>query len=141
MTDQDTAETVAVAAETPAKKQKVKERPNNKEKAKGKAKPPRSKAEKPIKDADAFDFVGKVESLSVRSGAGPEGFVFSLRGRHSKRHSFRLDPADAFAMNAMAHLVLAAYAGDAKLGVRTTGEVGGALIVCQLESRHKFGKD
>lgn len=141
MTDQDTAETVAVAAETPAKKQKVKERPKDKEKAKGKAKPPRSKAEKPIKDADAFDFVGKVESLSVRSGAGPEGFAFSLRGRHGKRCSFRFDATDAFAANAMAHLVLAAHACGAKLGVRTAAEVDGALIIRQLESRHKFGKD
>lgn len=142
MTEQDTAEAVAVAAEPPAKKEKSKARnkAKEKEKAKVKVKPPRDTAEKSAKADDAFDFVGKVDSLSVRSGAGPEGFAFSLRGRHGKRRTFRFDPADAFAMNAMAHMVLAAHSGGAKLGVRTGAEVDGVLIVRDLETRHKLGK-
>lgn len=144
MTEQDTAEAVAVAAEPPAKKEKSKARNKAKEKEKAKAKvkvkPPRDTAEKSAKADDAFDFVGKVDSLSVRSGAGPEGFAFSLRGRHGKRRTFRFDPADAFAMNAMAHMVLAAHSGGAKLGVRTGAEVDGVLIVRDLETRHKLGK-
>lgn len=133
MTDNETTETVEVAAEKPAKKAKDKSKP------KTKAKAPRAKAAKPAKP-DGFDFVGKVESLRVKSGAGAEGFEFGLKGRHGKRRTFRFDAADAFAMNAMAHLVLAAHANETKIGVRTGAEVEGVLIVRELETRPRIGK-
>ena len=133
MTDNETTETVEVAAEKPAKKAKDKSKP------KTKAKTPRAKAEKPAKP-DGFDFVGKVESLRVKSGAGAEGFAFGLKGRHGKRRTFRFDPADALAMNAMAHLVLAAHASETKIGVRTGAEVEGVLVVREIETHPKIGK-
>lgn len=136
MSENDTTESIEVAVEKPAKKAKSKP----KEKPKIKAEAPRPKAEKPRKSAHGFDFVGKVESLRVKSGAGAEGFEFQLRGRHGKRKSFRFDPADAFAMHAMAHLVLAAHASETKIGIRTSAEVEGLLIVRELESRPKLGK-
>lgn len=138
MNETETVETVVVVAEKPAKKSKAKAKDKPKDKIK--AKPERAKAEKPAKPSHDFDFVGKVETLRVRSGAGPEGFEFGLRGRHGKRRHFRFDTADAFAMNAMAHLVLAAHANDSKLGIRTAAEVDGILIVRDLESRPKLGK-
>jgi hypothetical protein len=81
-----------------------------------------------------------VESIKLKSGAGAEGFEFGLRGRHGKRKNFRFDAADPFAMNAMSHLVLAAHAGETKIGIRTAAEVDGILIVRELESRPKLGK-
>lgn len=138
MTDQDTAQAVETAAEKPVKKPKAKA----KTKAKTKTKQPKSARLKVVKPADAhdFDFVGKVESLLVKSGAGPEGFVFGLKGRHGKRGRFRLDPADAFAMNAMAHLVLAARASETKIGVRVGPEAEGLLTVRELEIYPKIGR-
>ena len=140
MTEEETTETVEIVVEKPAKK-----KPKAKEKAKAKVKgkaaaPKRDKPAKPPKPAPEFDFIGKVESLRVKSGAGPEGFEFGLRGRHGKRRSFRFDTADAFAMNAMAHLVLAAHASETKIGVKTGAEVEGVLVVRELESRPKLGK-
>lgn len=134
MTEQEAAEAVEVVVEKPVKKPKVKA------KAKAKAKPSRAKTEKPPRPAHDFDFVGKVESIKVKSGAGAEGFEFGLRGRHGKRKNFRFDAADPFAMNAMSHLVLAAHAGETKIGIRTAAEVDGILIVRELESRPKLGK-
>jgi hypothetical protein len=134
MTEQEAAESVDVVIEKPMKKAKTKT------KAKAKAKPSRPKAQKPSKPAHDFDFVGKVESIRVKSGAGAEGFEFGLRGRHGKRKNFRFDAADPFAVNAMSHLVLAAHAGDTKIGIRTAAEVDGILIVRELESRPKLGK-
>ena len=148
MSEQETEETVKALATTEPRKSKsrdgakAKSKTNakSKTKSKSKAKAPRPKAEKPASPAQDFDFVGRVESLRVKSGAGPEGFEFGLRGRHGKRRSFRFDAADAFAVNAMAHLVLAAHASDTKIGVRTAAEVEGVLIVRELESRPKLGK-
>ena len=137
MTENETTETVEVVVEKPAKKAKDKSKP--KAKAKSKVKAPRAKAEKPARP-EGFDFVGKVESLRVKSGAGAEGFEFGLKGRHGKRRTFRFDAADAFAMNAMAHLVLAAHASETKIGVRTGAEVEGVLIVRELETHPKIGK-
>jgi hypothetical protein len=134
MTEQEAAEAVEVVVEKSVKKPKVKA------KAKAKAKPSRAKTEKPPRPAHDFDFVGKVESIKVKSGAGAEGFEFGLRGRHGKRKNFRFDAADPFAMNAMSHLVLAAHAGETKIGIRTAAEVDGILIVRELESRPKLGK-
>ena len=101
MNENETVETVVVAAEKPGKKAKDKVKAKAKEKPEGKikSKPARAKAEKPAKPSHDFDFVGKVDSLRVRSGAGPEGFEFGLRGRHGKRRHFRFDTTDAFAMN------------------------------------------
>ena len=132
MTEQEAAEAVEVVVEKSVKKPKVK--------AKAKAKPSRAKTEKPPRPAHDFDFVGKVESIKVKSGAGAEGFEFGLRGRHGKRKNFRFDAADPFAMNAMSHLVLPAHAGETKIGIRTAAEVDGILIVRELESRPKLGK-
>lgn len=146
MTEKEPAETVELADEGSTKKSKAKTKVKEKAKvrakvkAKAKAKPPRTKAEKPDKPVPDFDFIGKVESLRVASGVGAEGFQFGLRGRHGRRKIFRFDTADAFAMNAMAHLVLAAHASDTKVGVRTGGEVEGVLVVRELESRPKIGK-
>lgn len=134
MTEQEAAEAVEVVVEKSVKKPKVKA------KAKAKAKPSRAKTEKPSRPVHDFDFVGKVESIKVKSGAGAEGFEFGLRGRHGKRKNFRFDAADPFAMNAMSHLVLAAHAGETKIGIRTAAEVDGILIVRELESRPKLGK-
>jgi hypothetical protein len=141
MTDNETTETAEVAAEKPAKKAKDVNKPKAKAKAKTKPKKktPRAKAEKPAK-VEGFDFVGKVESLRVKSGAGAEGFEFSLKGRHGKRRTFRFDAVDAFAMNAMAHLVLAAHANETKIGVRTGAEIEGVLIVRELATRPGIGK-
>lgn len=140
MTDNEVTQTVEVAVEKPAKKAKDKNKQKAKPKAKANAKAPRAKAEKFAKP-DGFDFVGKVESLRVKSGAGAEGFEFGLKGRHGKRRTFRFDAADVFAMNAMAHLVLAAHASDTKVGVRTGAEVEGVRIVHELESRPRIGKN
>jgi hypothetical protein len=134
MTEQEAAEAVEVVVEKSVKKPKVKA------KAKVKAKPSRAKTEKLSRPAHDFDFVGKVECIKVKSGAGAEGFEFGLRGRHGKRKNFRFDAADPFAMNAMSHLVLAAHAGETKIGIRTAAEVDGILIVRELESRPKLGK-
>jgi hypothetical protein len=134
MTEQEAAEAVEVVVEKSVKKPKVKA------KTKAKAKPSRAKTEKLSRPAHDFDFVGKVESIKVKSGAGAEGFEFGLRGRHGKRKNFRFDAADPFAMNAMSHLVLAAHAGETKIGIRTAAEVDGILIVRELESRPKLGK-
>lgn len=128
MTKSKTTKTVNVAVEKPAKKIKAKN------KLKAKTKTPRVKAEKPAKP-NGFDFVGRVESLRVRSGTGPEGFEFGLKGRHGKRRAFRLDATDAFAMNVMTHLVLAAHANETKIGIRTGAEVKGVLIVREIETR------
>jgi len=148
MSDNETiesTETVVITAGKPGKKSKKnaaeKTGGKAKEKAKTKAKPARAKADKPARPDHGFDFVGKVESLVVKSGAGPEGFTFCLKGRHGKRKSFRFDSADGFAMNAMAHLVLAAHAGGTRLGVRSGAEADGVVIVRELESRPKLGKD
>lgn len=138
----ESAETVVITAGKPGKKSKKKAAGKTGGKAKAKAaKPARAKTDKPAKPGHDFDFVGKVESLAVKSGAGPDGFTFSLRGRHGKRRSFRFDTGDGFAMNAMAHLVLAAHAGGTRLGVRTGAEADGVFIVRELESRPKLGKD
>ena len=143
MSENEIVEPVEAAAEKPAKK-KAKDQAKNKSKAK--AKVLRGKAEKSAspdkaaKPADNFDFVGKVETLRVRSGGGAESFEFGLKGRHGKRKHFRFDAADAFAMNAMAHLVLTAHASDARIGVRTGAEVAGVLVVRELESRPGLGK-
>lgn len=134
MTEQETAEAVEVVIEKPVKK------PKAKTKAKAKAKPSRAKAVKPSRPTHDFDFVGKVESIKVKSGAGAEGFEFGLRARHGKRKNFRFDAADQFAMNAMSQLVLAAHAGETKIGIRAAAEVDGILIVRELESRPKLGK-
>ena len=134
MTEQEAAEAVEVVVEKPVKKPKVKA------KTKAKAKPSRAKTEKLSRPVHDFDFVGKVESIKVKSGAGAECFEFGLRGRHGKRQNFRFDAADPFAMNAMSHLVLAAHAGETKIGIRTAAEVDGILIVRELESRPKLGK-
>ena len=136
MTEQETAEAVEVVIEKPVKKPKEK----TKAKAKAKVKPSRAKAVKPSRPTHDFDFVGKVESIKVKSGAGAEGFEFGLRARHGKRKNFRFDAADQFAMNAMSQLVLAAHAGETKIGIRTAAEVDGILIVRELESRPKLGK-
>ncbi|MFO1131984.1 MAG: hypothetical protein U1E16_08245 [Hyphomicrobiales bacterium] len=138
MTDQETAQAVETAAEKPVKKPKAKIKAKAKTKSK-EAKSSRLKVVKPAATHD-FDFVGKVESLLVKSGAGPEGFVFGLKGRHGKRGRFRLDPADAFAMNAMAHLVLAARASETKIGVRVGDEAEGVLTVRELEIHPKIGR-
>lgn len=132
MTEQETAEAVEVVIEKPVKKPKAK--------TKAKAKPSRAKAVKPSRPTHDFDFVGKVESIRVKSGAGAEGFEFGLRARHGKRKNFRFDAADQFAMNAMSQLVLAAHAGETKIGIRAAAEVDGILIVRELESRPKLGK-
>mgnify|MGYP000564766136 CR=1 FL=1 len=138
------ARAVSASAAKPVEKAKAKEKTKakteTKVKAKTKTKASRPKVAKPAKPAHDFDFIGKVESLLVKSGAGAEGFAFGLRGRHGKRRNFRFDSGDAFAMNAMAHLVLAAHASDSKIGVRTGSEVDGVLIVRELESRPKLGK-
>lgn len=123
-------------AEKPAKKAKGKNKA--KVKSKTKSKTTSAKAEKPERSEPSFDFVGKVESLRLTSGAGPSGFEFGLRGRHGKRRSFRFGSEDAFATNAMAHLVLTAHANETKLGVRTGPEVEGVLIVREIESRPKL---
>ncbi|MCA3560325.1 MAG: hypothetical protein IOC82_04765 [Aestuariivirga sp.] len=142
MTENETIATVEVAAETPAKKAKTKDKSKAEDgaKPKVKAKAQRAKAEKPARPDREFDFVGKVESLRVKSGAGAEGFEFGLRGRRGKRRGFRFDSADSFAANAMALLVLAAHASGSRIGVRTAGELEGVLIVRELESRPKMGK-
>lgn len=142
MNENETVETVVVAAEKPGKKPKTKDKEKAKEKPMGKikSKPARAKSGTPANPSHDFDFVGKVDSLRVRSGAGAEGFEFGLRGRHGKRRHFRFDTTDAFAMNAMAHLVLAAHANDSKLGIRTADEVDGIFIVRDIESRPKLGK-
>ncbi|MEI7600419.1 MAG: hypothetical protein WCJ41_14005 [Aestuariivirga sp.] len=142
MTEDETIDGVEAVAAEPSKKAKAKEKnkAKAKTKVKAKAKEPRPKVAKPAKPAHDFDFIGKVESLHVKSGAGVEGFAFGLRSRHGKRRNFRFDSGDAFAMNAMAHLVLAAHASDTKIGVRTGSEVDGVLVVRELESRPKLGK-
>lgn len=110
-----------------------------KTKAKTKTAAPRKK--KSAAEASAkFDFIGKVESLRVKDGAGSEAFEFGLRGRHGKRRSFRLDSANPVAMTAMVHLVLAAHASEAKIGVRAGEERGGVALVREVESRPKMGK-
>ena len=121
-------------------KAKAKDDAKGKAKHKAKHKTARPKLAKPAKPGHDFDFIGKVKILRVRSGAGAEGFEFGLRGRHGKHRNFRFDPADAFAMNAMAHLVLAAHASHTRLGVRTAAEVDGILLVREIESRPKLGK-
>lgn len=144
MSDQEATEAVGTPAGKPSKSSRT-------SKKKAAAKPAKAKSEKaktakrakpgkPAKPAKDFDFIGKVESLKVRSGAGAGGFEFGLRGRRSKRKSFRFDPSDAFAMNAMAHLVLAAHASATKIGVRTGDKVDGVFLVRELESRPKLGK-
>lgn len=138
MTDQDMADAAAAPAEVAPKTPKTK----TKAKAKAKVKKPKSaraKAAKP-EPAHDFDFVGKVESLLVKSGTGPQGFEFGLRGRHGKRGRFRLDPADAFAMNVMAHLVLAARASESKIGVRSGAGDDGVRTVRELEIYPKIGR-
>jgi len=138
MTDQDTADAASTAAEAAPKTAKTKVKAKAKTKVK-KAKTTRAKVVKTAATHD-FDFVGKVESLLVKSGTGPQGFEFGLRGRHGKRGRFRLDPADPFAMNVMAHLVLAARASETKIGVRAGAEVDGALAVRELEIYPKIGR-
>ena len=144
MSEDDKTAPVEIVIEAPDKKAKNKGKAKTKNKAKAKAeaktKSTRPKVAKATKPVDDFDFVGRVESLRVKSGAGPEGFEFGMRGRHGKRKSFRLDPGDAFALNAMMHLVLAAHAGETRIGVRTASEADGVLIVRELESRPKLGK-
>lgn len=137
MSEDDMIEIATAAAEKPVAKEKAK----SKAKTKAKSKAPRARAEKPARLGHDYDFVGKVESLRISSGAGPEGFVFGLKGRHGKRRNFRFDAADAFTLNAMAHLVLAAHAGETRIGVRTAAEVDGVLVVREIESRPKIGKD
>ena len=117
--------------------------PKSGPKGKGRRKS-RDAAPKPAKHsvepAPEFDFVGRVESLRVAGGAGAEVFEFGLRGRHGKRQRFRLDPASPFALNAMAHLVLAAHGTGAKIGIRAGDEVEGVIVVRELESRPRLGK-
>lgn len=136
MSENETIETAEFAPATPEKRPKAKDR----DKAKVKAKVVRVKGENRAKQAHDFDFIGKVESLRVKSGGGAEGFEFGLKGRHGKRKHFRFESADTFAMNAMAHLVLAAHANETKIGVRTGAEIDGVLIVRELEARPKIGK-
>lgn len=146
MTDNDKNQAVEAAADpavTPqAEKAKSKKsKVENKSDAKAKPKGSRLKVAKSAERPPDFDFIGKVERLLVKSGLGAEGLEFGLRGRHGKRRTFRLDPADAFALNAMAHLVLAAHASETKLGVRTGAEVEGVLMVRELESRPRKSRD
>lgn len=104
------------------------------------AKPGRSKAAAKAKpQEEGFDFVGKVESLRVKSGGAADAFAFGLRGRGGKRRSFRLDGSDPIALNAMAQILVAAHASEAKIGVRAeAGE--GTSVVRELECRPKLGK-
>ena len=130
----ETAQTAEIAVEKPAKKTKDRKRD------KAKVKSPRVKAAKVANPENDFDFIGKVESLKVKTGAGPAGFEFGLRGRNGKRRNCRFVAGDDFAMNAMAHLVLSAHAGEIRIGVRGASEVDGVLIVRELESRPKLRK-
>lgn len=131
------------AAEVPKSKARPRAQTKAKSAKKAEAKPraARAKTAKPAAEpAEKFDFIGKVETLLVKGGAGAAGFEFGLRGRHGKRRSFRLDAADPFTMNAMAHLVLAAHTSETKIGVRTGAEAEGVLLVTELASRPKLGK-
>lgn len=140
MTENEPIQAVEVTEERPAKKAKGKDKAKVKAQAGGKAKPARPKTEKSARSTPDYDFVGRVERLRVTSGGGAQGFEFGLRGRHGKRRNFRFDTADVFAMNAMAQLVLAAHASAAKIGVRTSAETDGVLIVRELESGPRLGK-
>jgi len=130
--------TAEKAAKPAARKTKAVASAKTETKAKSKAKAPRKA--KAAKAASTFDFIGKVESLLVRDGAGSEAFEFGLRGRHGKRRAFRLDAANPVAMTAMVHLVLAAHASEAKIGVRAGAESGGVALVREVERRPKLGK-
>lgn len=121
-----------------SKSQPAAEKANTEGRAKVKAKPRRVK---PAADAaNGFDFVGKVESLLVKSGNALGGFEFGLRGRHGKRQTFRLDSSDPAAMNAMAQILVAAHASEAKIGVRADAGTDGVPQVRELECRPKIGK-
>lgn len=145
MKNKNKAETAETDAKSSPKDASAKTMAKTRAKARDKAKPkPRAARARPAEsapeDAGKFDFIGKVETLLVKGGAGAAGFEFGLRGRHGKRRNFRLDAADPFTMNAMAHLVLAAHASEAKIGVRTGAEQEGVPLVTELASRPKLGK-
>lgn len=111
--------------------------------APGKAKvTARAKANVKTKEAPAklFDFIGKVESIVVKSEAGAETFEFGLRGRHGLRQTLALGTSDAFALNIMAPIVTAAHASDTKIGVRVAPREGGIPQVVEVASRPKLGK-
>ena len=111
MTDNDETPQVEAATGKPAKKAKDKRKSKDKakSKAKSKAKPARPAVERSVAPVIGFDFVGKVDSLRVKAGAGAGGVEFSLRGRHGKRRSFRFDTADDFALTEQTHFTGVAF--------------------------------
>ncbi|WP_421693706.1 hypothetical protein [Aestuariivirga sp.] len=115
--------------------------PSKKTKVKTKTKASRGKLVEDALPAESeFDFVGKVESLQVKTGSAPDGFEFGLRGRHGQRKSFRLDLSDPVALNAMTHILVAAHASEAKIGVKVDGSGEGIPQVKELAWRPKLGK-
>ena len=107
--------------------------------AKAKASP-RTPADDTAPAANGFDFVGKVESLRVKAGAAPDTFEFSLRGRHGQRQSFKLDPSDPVAINAMVQILVAAHGLGAKIGVNAGSSGEGIALVKELAWRPKLRK-
>lgn len=88
-----------------------------------------------------FDFIGKVESIVVKTGAGGESFEFGLRGRHGLRQTLALGTSDSFALNIMAPIVTAAHATESKIGVRVAPGHGSIPQVIEVASRPRLGKD
>lgn len=104
-------------------------------------KPARKTVRKKPAEVKHFDFVGKVESIVVKSGGDSDVFEFGLRGRHGSRQTFRLKTSESFVLNVMAPIVTSAHATEAKIGVRITPVEGGIPYVVEVASRPKLLKE
>lgn len=91
------------------------------------------------KESPHFDFIGKVESVSVKSGAAA-GFEFTLHGRKGALKTFCLDAANSTVMSIMANVVISAHAGGEKIGVRVSANGEGNAVAVEIAFRRKLGK-
>jgi hypothetical protein len=99
-----------------------------------------AKAKAKAADGKVFDFIGKVESIVVKTGSGGETFQFGLRGRHGLRQTLALGTSDSFALSIMAPIVTAAHATETKIGVRVAPGQGSIPQVIEVASRPKLAK-
>lgn len=108
--------------------------------AKSRKNPAAAKAAADKTALKGFDFIGKVESISVKAGPDGEVFEFGIRGRHGLRQRLQLQLSTHPARTIMASVVTAAHAAETKIGVRVASTEGGIPGIVEVVSRPKLGR-
>ncbi|MFN0192561.1 MAG: hypothetical protein ACKVP5_11400 [Aestuariivirga sp.] len=109
-------------------------------KANGRAKKVDSETakKKPKKAPKDFEFTGRVEGININGTDAPGSqFLFSLVNKKGEHRSYTLDASNAARFSAMACLISAAYAKDAKVHVNSAPSAGPTLFAGEIEVRAK----